>query len=404
MYEIKNSIVLEAITSESRTFRAKIDFFDADGNLFRTFSGQDVGHVTIERAQTETDTLQIGGVLAGKVQFQLCCGYLPQRGDVFRLYLYLLDTAGTGAEPVTHRIVGQWSHRELYMLSHSQIAVLPTTKDIDGRPLEDYFIPFGEFVVHRAVVDGSLVRVTAYDKLYAADAPYLPAIGFPATSVEVTEDVMQQLGIPHRKAVVTGNLVEADGETVLGSDGEEILVSAEHSFMIEATDVAGMTCREVLGGIAAVSGGNALLDRDGDLTVQFVDDHTHYLTDNRIDTPEIGDTEQTIPGMRCEVNSSTELTAGAPDQEGAIAFFCPWMTAQRFRALWFRFRHIRWRPGVVYERLGDPRRDLGDLLGYTLPAAAGRPWINCKLQLTGIRYEFDGGLSAELTSCGTMEV
>lgn len=405
MYKIENAAVYAAVTSDCRTFRAKIDFVDENSHPLRTISGQDVGHITFDHAQTESDAVQIGGVLSRKAEICVCCEYLPKRGDVFKAYLYVLDTGGTGSEPATHRTIGQWSHRELMALSHRQIAVLPTTKDIDGRPLEDYFIPFGEYVVRRAAVEGSLIRVIAFDKLSKADQSYAPAIEFPASSVDVTEDVMRQLGIRHRVPVPSGNLLTSGGDEVLGSDTEEILVSAEYSFMIQETDVAGMSCRDVLGGIAAMSGGNAMLDRDGRLTVGFVDSMSYGLSADKIDAPEIGDKEQSIPGLRCIVSSNQTLTIGNADQEGAVEFSCPWMTRERLRTIWFGgLSSVRWRPANVYERVGDPCRDLGDRLTYTLHSADGRTWFDCKLLLTSIRYEFDGGLAAELTSCGTMEV
>lgn len=403
MYVIDNTVVNNAVTSYSRTFRARLDFLAADGETVeRTLSGQDIGRVTIEHAQTETDTVQIGGVLSRKAEIKICNGYVPKRGDVFALYLYLLDLDGTNTDPASQATVGQWTHGELTTYTHREIATLPPTKDIDGTPLENYYIPFGVYEVRRAVTEGSTVKVTAFDKLYAVDAFYDPEIEFPASSVAVTEDVLRQLGIPGRVPVSTGNLIEAGRQPVHGSDDEEILVSAEYSFTIAAEDVSGLACRDVLGGIAAMSGGNGLLDRNGRYMVEFIRQAVPRIDLDTIDTPQIGDEDQKITGLSCVVSDQVTLTSGI--QDAPVEFRCPWMTQQRLNRLLTELSHVSWRPAVFEQRLGDPRWDLGDRFDYIPPYVPGRETKVSRPLITELRFEFDGGLSAELTSCGTLEV
>ena len=388
MYVIDNTVVNNAVTSYSRTFRARLDFLAADGETVeRTLSGQDIGRVTIEHAQTETDTVQIGGVLSRKAEIKICNGYVPKRGDVFALYLYLLDLDGTNTDPASQATVGQWTHGELTTYTHREIATLPPTKDIDGTPLENYYIPFGVYEVRRAVTEGSTVKVTAFDKLYAVDAFYDPEIEFPASSVAVTEDVLRQLGIPGRVPVSTGNLIEAGRQPVHGSDDE-------------AVPVAGT--RAMFGGIAAMSGGNGLLDRNGRYMVEFIRQAVPRIDLDTIDTPQIGDEDQKITGLSCVVSDQVTLTSGI--QDAPVEFRCPWMTQQRLNRLLTELSHVSWRPAVFEQRLGDPRWDLGDRFDYIPPYVPGRETKVSRPLITELRFEFDGGLSAELTSCGTLEV
>lgn len=390
MYNITNQRVAAAVMRTTRTFRLLLDF-----DSF-SVSGSDVGRATIEHTMSEDDTLSIGEVISRRAEIDLYTNRSIRKGDAFRLYLYLLDYTGDRTEPATHRSLAQWTHRELSMFTHREIALLGKTKDPDGAPIEQYYIPMGEYVVRSVKLSGSTTTVIGYDRLSAADAVYAPTIEFPADAGAVTEDVLRQLGISGRMSASSGNLLTSDAGEVLTADAGELLVSAEYSFAIsDAPD--GKTCREVLGAVAAMYGGNAILDREGRFTTAFMASAGAAFDPDCVDEPEIAAADVSVSGIRCYL-SEGELAAGDPDGAHAVEFACPYMTQERLDAIWQELRRLRWRPAQVHERIADPRRDLGDLRYYT-SARNGK----VSIPIMGLIYHFDGGLSADITACGQTE-
>lgn len=391
MYQIANQNVSLAIMRTTRTFRLLLDF----GGF--TVSGSDVGRAVIEHTMSDDESLSIGEVISRRAEIDLYTQKSIRKGDAFGLFLYLLDPAAERAEPATHRSLAQWTHRELSMFTHREIALLGRTKDPDGVPLEGFFIPMGQYVVRSVKLSGSTTTIAAYDRLSGADAVYMPTIGFPADAGAVTEDILGQLGIPERIPVSGGNLLTSDAEELLTSDAGELLVSAEYTFIIPEAP-QGKTCREMLGAIAAMYGGNAVLDRNGRFTTVFMGVGGADFDHDKVDEPELAAADVSVSGIRCYLAADGELTVGDPEGAHAIEFTCPYMTQERLAALWKDLRRMRWRPAQVHERIADPRRDLGDLRYYT-SKRTGR----VSIPVMGLTFHFDGGLSADITACGQTE-
>ena len=388
MYYIDSRAVTEAIGRDARTFRALLDFGG------RILSGADVGRITIEHTMSDDDTLSIGDIIARRAEIHLYGTRHVAKGESFRLYLYLLDHDGTGR--ARHLDLSQWTHAELAMLTHAQIAALGITKDADGAALDGYLIPFGAFVVANVRISGISTVITAYDRLAACDMPYVPSIPFPTDSGTLTEDVLTQLGITERVIPDSGAFITSDAGPLLTAEGEEFLCSDEYSFAIPDAP-EGKTCREVLGYIAAMHGGNGILDRNGAYTTAFIARGGAAFDMEKLDEPEIAEADISVDGLRCILGSDAELTAGNPEGAHAVEFTCPWMTRERLLAIWDSIRHIRWRPAQVHERLADPRRDIGDLRYYS----RGRDRFH--IPILSLTYHFDGGLSADITAAGRLD-
>lgn len=395
MYQIKSQTVVDAIESDCRTFRAVLEFHDT------SYSGSDVGKITIEHAQSEDDTIQIGGVLSRHAEIRLHTRRIPSKGAQFDLYLYLLDWGGAPTDVSTYKALKQWLHGELAAYTHAQIRLLGKYKDGDGVPLDGLLIPMGEYLTSKVQIRGGEVTLECYDRL-GTDKVYTPGIAFPADSWEVVEDVISQLGIRGRKAASGGYLKTASGQYVLTASGKMVLTSAEYSFTIDTAPPNGTTCRCILGWIAAMYGGNGILDRNGMYTTMFANSGSVVLKNSRINEPELSETEIQIRGIRCTVGENNVLEVLRsqevdPEDSLIVEFDCPYMTQERLDAIWRRLRQLKWRPGNVTERMGDPRHDLGDRLGVS--TSNGR----ATLIASSVTFRFDGGLQAEHESCGNTE-
>ena len=389
MYHISSPAVVGRIESDCRTFRAVLDFGS------RVCTGAEVGHIRLEHAQSEDDTIQIGGVLSRHAEIKLYGAVKPARGEVFDLYFYLLDW-GAVSDETTHGSLRRMTHGALSAYTHDRIRTLGSYADGDGAPLDGVRIPMGEFVVSRVKINGIETTIDCYDKL-GTDKVYVPHVTFPADSFAVVEDCIAQLGIRGHGQVSGGWLRTASGGYFRTASAQKFRTSAEYAFLVSAPP-EGTTCRELLGWIAAMYGGNGILDRLGRYTTQFTSPDTCKLERNRIDEPDTAEATVSLHGMCCTVDDNTTLTAGDaadPDDPMIVAFDCPYMTSERLAVLWENLRPLCWTPGSVRERLGDPRRDLGDRLH--IPAAG------ITMLVSGLTIGFDGGLWAENESCGNKE-
>lgn len=392
MYEIENAEVVAAIESNSRTFRALIEF--ADGSIV---SGADIGTADIEHITADDGAVTFGNIISKRVEIKLYCDRKIRRGEIFRLYLYLLDFGGTvGTERATHRMLRQWKHRELSLLTQTQIAYAGRSKNTDGTVLGNVYIPMGEFAAVKCTIEGLCQTVTAYDKLAFADKPYVPAISFPADVSAVTDDILRQLNIAGRVIMESGEFICAgDGAFICAEDGA-FICSEEYSFFIPKPSLK-TTCRELLGYIAAMYGRNGILDRNGAYTTFFIGSSGTAYDRDKLDEPSLAENNVSVSGISCEVSEDTVLTAGEAENVYTVSIICPYMTEERLEQLWSEMRYLSWRPADASERLADPRRDIGDLMYYD--SSEGR----YRLPVTSLTFHFNGGLSADVSSCGQVE-
>ena len=353
----------------------------------RVVYGSDIGTATIEHVMSDDSTIPIGNIFSKRAELTLYTKVEIFKGDVFRLYLYgvnLFDGSGQAA-------LSSMTHEELSAYTHEEISEM--VDSIDGEmPVGGEYIPFGEFVTASAVRKGEAVTVTAYDKLKSADKPYVPGISFPAAADDVVDDILSQLGISGKSESKGGVLMTANLESVVDSAGKTVYCSSDYSFMIGRPRKK--TCREVLGYIAAMYGRNGILDRNGIYRTFFMLPQQMDIFDSdKIDEPEISDTDISISGLRCAINEEITYEAGNPDGAYGIEIDCPYISAERLNEIWTLLRQYSWRPAEVHERIADPRRELGDMMCLD----------NYNIPITSLTYHFDGGLSADISSCGQLD-
>ena len=109
-------------------------------------------------------------------------------------------------------------------------------------------VAMGTFTVTEPETAGQTVTITAGDAMYKADRSYEPSIAFPATLGEMFRDICDRCGIPYSTAAFRGS-----------------------TFQVTAAPAEGYTCRQVLGYIAMIAGGNARISRDGRMEILSYD-------------------------------------------------------------------------------------------------------------------------------------
>lgn len=122
---------------------------------------------------------------------------------------------------------------------------LYTEAELDNGTTER--IKEGTFTVTSPVANGDVIEIEAINDMYKANITYIPNISFPATLLQITQDVCSQC------------------EILLGSPS-----FTNQGFTVKAIK-GGMTCREVLGYIAQIAGGNAICDENNRLLIKTYD-------------------------------------------------------------------------------------------------------------------------------------
>lgn len=102
----------------------------------------------------------------------------------------------------------------------------------------------GTFTVVDSIAPGDTIEFTASNDMYKADITYVPKASFPATALIFLKDVCTQCGIRL-------------GDAAFVNDNFEIQQKPD-----------GLTCRQAIGYVAQIAGGNAIVDENNNLHIK----------------------------------------------------------------------------------------------------------------------------------------
>ncbi|MCD8383287.1 MAG: hypothetical protein LUC30_10345 [Clostridiales bacterium] len=157
-------------------------------------------------------------------------------------------------------------------------------------------VELGTFTVVSPEVYSTTVIITAVDDMYLADRAYSSSLTYPTTLRQMFLEIVDLCGL----AYTTANFNNYDYSVA------------------EAPD-SGYTCREVLGFIAMIAGGNAHIDRKGYLeilTYDFDGEDRHELVNWKSLTLDASDI--TITGVQNTVTVDEEDTTCLYGEEGYV--------------------------------------------------------------------------------------
>lgn len=340
-------------------------------------------------AQTSTslsDDIELGAVCSAgwRITTFKNGDYLGQK---FRLSLYIADLSESGR--TTWGDLESYTAGKLSKMTVSQVSRL-------GEILDGELIPMGEFTCVKAPRTGDGRELYLYDKLYFADKPYAPLINLPALASAVEQDICEQLGIVCAASYSaqgylygTNNLDRS--QLILTASGQT-LFTASFDFTIDSVE-AGTTMRQMLGYIAAANGQFGCIDRQGRYVRRWYGESVMTIDRDHADEPVLSETANRIVGIRCVVGDAL-LTAGEQTGGRVLELENPYMTQSLVNALFQRVKGMSWYTAQIYERLGDPRHDIGDTV--TIATEDG----DYDIPITNLSYVFDGGLAADIEAVG----
>ena len=168
-----------------------------------------------------------------------------------------------------------------------------------GIPMDEgqtALIPMGVFTVDSAPRRGYGIEVSALDNVALLDRPWVSALTFPATLLQIASEACALCGL----TLATTDFLSA-------------------SYWVQSKPVSkGLTCRRILQWIAQLAGSNVYADQNGQIRIAWLTETGIRITPaNRYDS-ELDDETVTVTGVRF---TTTEGTVSFEGKEGYVLNF-----------------------------------------------------------------------------------
>jgi hypothetical protein len=235
------------------------------------------------------------------------------------------------------------------------------------------YVQIGIFTVTKEESNGEYTKYTAYDKMYKAEKGYFTKLTYPSTDKAILEEICTKLGIQLATSITNTHTITDKPQ--------------------------GYTMREMIGYMAALQGGNAAINSDGNLEIKWYKDSGYVLDGHQYYQQGVTFTTSkdfTIRKLTCNNTKSgdsktSEITAG--DGTTGLSFANPFMTQEILNEVYNKIGGFQFRPLTV-KFLGDWRLEVGDII------TVNKGGVDYKVPIMQITHECDGGLMDTVTSIG----
>lgn len=409
-----STAVTQRIESYCRTWRVWLE----DSTTREVIMGSAVMSASSDAQSTASaNDIEFGAVCSGQWNVSLSDtkgkSFL---GREFYLYFCLIDLSGE--MPVTYEMLRRYSYKALSEITCKQIKEMGeqpmtygqlhkysygslssmTAKQI--RQLSQTFgerIPMGKFTCVRCRKNGKGAELAIADRLYFSDAEYRSGLKYPTTAKMVEYEICGKLGMSCGIDYGEKMGLNAKGARLYDS-GNVRLRTRSYNFEISEKPPKGTTMRQMLSYIASAEGQFGVVDRNGKYVRRWYGKPVKLLDNNTIDLPTLSEKPNKITGIVCKVSDDLTYSLGdCTGKTGRVMEFQNYlMTQPLFRSLYYRITAVgmEWYTAEVYQRLGDPRLDVGDVVVYNDGANS------YNIPITNQSFSFDGGLSCTLKAAG----
>lgn len=244
------------------------------------------------------------------------------------------------------------------------------------------WIPMGTYYATQPLADDDQLTVEAYDALYAKfEREYKPLDGFVFGQESGVDSVAFLRALCARRGVIVD-------------------VSNLQSIpLVTAPD--GFTERQIIGFIAALYGGFAVMDRNGVLRIRSYAACDAHVTPDEYYDGGMEKAEYTFQAkwIKC-YNSATDLTMiiGDTAAQQGIYMESIWMTYALLDDLWEQLKDFSYTPVTELSFFGNPLLDAGDIV--TLTDLSGETMT---VPIMKISHEYDGGVITQITANAQQE-
>ena len=228
------------------------------------------------------------------------------------------------------------------------------------------YIPLGIFNIEDIKKDDYTTKFTCYDNMTKFEIAYFSSLGDKPTLQQVVNELASKTGVQF-----TGSLP---------------------SYTVKKLE--GFTCREVLGYVASLCGGNALITRDGEFTIVYPTDISRDVGEGVFDLQR-DEVKYKVGKITCQVKEQETISKGSLGTDSMeLSFENPWVTETILTDIYNRLNGFNYL-GYTMKWQGDLSLDIGDIITYTDAKKVTR-----KLPILYRKLSYDGGLDSELSAKG----
>ncbi len=229
------------------------------------------------------------------------------------------------------------------------------------------YLLMGKFNIDEVEKTDYTVKFTAYDNMIKFETPYFSSLGDKPTLQQVVNELAIKTGVQF-----TGSLP---------------------SYTVKKLE--GFTCREVLGYVASLCGGNALITRDGKFTIVTPKDIGYTITpDNYIPPFNLEEVKYKVGKLSCQVGQEVLSKGSLGTDSMELQFENPWITATILTDIYNKLNGFNYL-GYSLKWQGDISLDIGDIVSVIDTRGVTR-----KLPILNQEFNYIGGLTSTISAKG----
>lgn len=228
------------------------------------------------------------------------------------------------------------------------------------------YILIGNFHIEDIISTDYSTKLTCYDNMIKFEKPYFSNLGKTSSLKNIINELATITGVEFTGSLPSYNLNKLEG----------------------------FTCREILGFVASICGGNAYITRDGKFTIKTPATIDYSITsDNYIDLKSEEDLYK-VGAITCKANDK-ELTKGTLSNSSMeITFENPWVTESILTDIYNKLKGFEF-IGYSMKWQGDFSLDVGDIISITDTKGNTR-----QVPIFSQKLTYNGGLTSEIGAKG----
>lgn len=228
------------------------------------------------------------------------------------------------------------------------------------------YIPMGIYNIDDIEKTDYTIKITAFDNMMKFERNFTTTLGDTLTLQQVASELTRITGVQF-----TGNLP---------------------AYPVKKLE--GFSCREILGYVASLCGGNAIITRDGKFTIVIPKDNSYSIGTSNYFEYKREETKYKIGKISCQAGEEvlSKGSLGADSME--LEFENPWVTNSILQDIYNKLNGFEYL-GYSMKWQGDPSIDVGDIVTITDKKGVVR-----KHPILSQKFTYTGGLTSEISAKG----
>lgn len=229
------------------------------------------------------------------------------------------------------------------------------------------YVLMGLFNIDEVEKTDYTVKFTAYDNMIKFETAYFSSLGESPTLQQVVNELASKTGVQFTGTLPAYNVKKLEG----------------------------FTCREVLGYVASLCGGNALITRDGKFTIVTPKDVGYAIApDNYIPPFNLEEVKYKVGKLSCQVGEEVLSKGSLGTDSMELQFENPWITSTILTDIYNKLNGFNYL-GYSLKWQGDISLDIGDIVSVTDIRGVVR-----KLPILNQELNYIGGLTSTISAKG----